>query len=209
MGKDTVDQDRDLKKDPPEISDEDIYQAMKEIPGYLDITPGDFKEVFKLAYRHARERLLRTVTAREIMTRDVAWVRVDSPLPEVAALMAQRGVSGVPVVDGANRVAGVISEKDFLKAMSSGGITSFMGLLAARLGEGSCQGQSIGGRQAADLMSAPAVTVTEDTPVLDIIGLFKEKGINRAPVLDSQGRLTGIVSRGDLLELTRFEGSTP
>ena len=186
----------------PEISDDDIFAAMKEIPGYLDITPGDFKEVYVLAFRHAQERLLRRVTAREIMTRNVAWVKVDTPLPEVAALMAQRGVSGVPVLDAADRVVGVISEKDFLRSMSGGGITSFMGLVAARLGEGGCQGQSLGGRQAADLMHSPAVTVTEDTPIIEIINLFQEKSINRAPVLDAQGLLSGIVSRGDLLALT-------
>ena len=200
----------DQGKTAPEISDADIYAAMQEISGYLDITPGDFKEVYVLAYRQAQARLLRQVTAREIMTRDVAWVEVDTPLKEVAELMAQRGVSGVPVLDGADRVVGVISEKDFLRCMSGGGITSFMGLVAARLGEGGCQGQSLGGRQAADLMSAPAVTVAEDTPVLEIIKLFKEKGINRAPVLDTQGRLTGIVSRGDLLDLApRQAGGAP
>ena len=193
----------------PEISDADIYQAMKEIPGYLDITPGDFKEVYKLAFRHAQDRLLSGMQAREIMTRDVARVRKDAPVPEVAELMARRGVSGVPVVDEADRVVGVISEKDFLRCMSGGRITSFMGLVAARLGEGGCQGQSIGGQQAADLMSAPAVTITEDTPVREIIRLFQERAINRAPVLDSQDRLTGIVSRGDLLKLPSFGACTP
>lgn len=190
----------------PEIADEDIFAAMQEISGYLDITPGDFKEVYQLAWRHARERLLRTAQAREIMTRDVAQVKVDTPLKEVAALMARRGVSGVPVVDAADRVVGVISEKDFLKAMSAGGITSFMGVVAQCLQEKGCKALGIRQGQAADLMSAPAVTVAEETQVLEIIKLFKEKGINRVPVLDSQGRLTGIVSRGDLLDLEPFRG---
>lgn len=193
----------------PEIADEDIFAAMKEISGYLDITPGDFKEVYQLAWRHARERLLRTAQAREIMTRDVALVKVDTPLKEVAEVMARRGVSGVPVVDAADRVVGVISEKDFLKAMSSGGITSFMGVVAQCLQEKGCKALGIRQGQAADLMSAPAVTVAEETQVLEIIKLFKEKGINRVPVLDSQGRLTGIVSRGDLLELKLFSGGKP
>jgi CBS domain-containing protein len=64
--------------------------------------------------------------------------------------------------------------------------------------------------EAADLMSAPAVTVAEDTQALEIIKLFKEKGINRAPVLDARGRLSGIVSRGDLLKLDlRLAGGAP
>lgn len=179
---------------------------MKEIPGYLDITPGDFKEVYKLAFRHARERLFRSATTRGIMTRDVAAVKVDTPLKEVAVLMARRGVSGVPVVDAGGRVVGVISEKDFLRAMSSAGVTSFMGVVAQCLQEKGCKALGIRQGKAADLMSAPAVTVGEETRVLEIVKLFKEKGINRVPVLDSQGRLTGIVSRGDLLNLEPFRG---
>jgi CBS-domain-containing membrane protein len=190
----------------PEISDEDIFAAMKEIPGYLDITPGDFKEVYHLAWRHARERLLRAAKAREIMTREVAKVKADTPLKDVAVLMAQRAVSGVPVVDDANRVVGVISEKDFLRSMSAGGITSFMGVVAQCLQEKGCKALGIRKGKAADLMSTPAVTVAEDTQVLEIIKLFKEKGINRVPVLDTQGRLSGIVSRGDLLNLATFRG---
>ena len=46
-----------------EIKDEDILEAMQAIPGYLDITPGDFKEVYRLAFQHALERLSRAVTA--------------------------------------------------------------------------------------------------------------------------------------------------
>jgi CBS domain-containing protein len=189
-------------KPAPEISDADIFAAMQEIPGYLDITPGDFKEVYVLAFRHAQERLLRQVKAREIMTREVAWVKVDTPLREVAELMAQRGVSGVPVLDEADRVVGVISEKDFLKRMSSQGITSFMAVVAECLKDKGCKAVGIRGRQADELMNSPAIAVTEDTPVIEIMRLFKEKSINRAPVLDSQGRLSGIVSRGDLLDLT-------
>ena len=94
-----------------------------------------------------------------------------------------------------------ITEKDFLRAMSSGGITSFMGLVAARLGEGGCKAMSIRQGKAADLMSAPGGDGGGRDPVLEIMKLFREKGINRVPVLDAQGRLAGIVSRGDLLEL--------
>jgi CBS domain-containing membrane protein len=202
----TTDQERTA----PEISDDDIYAAMREIPGYLDITPRDFKEVYLLAYRQAQERLLRQVTAGEIMTRDVAQVRVDTPLQEVAELMAVRQISGVPVLDAASRVVGIISEKDFLGSMSSQGVTSFMAVVAGCLRDKGCKAVGIRGRQAEDLMSSPVFTVMEDTPVLEIIRLFKEKSINRAPVLDPQGRLAGIVSRGDLLDLApRQTGGAP
>ena len=83
----------------PDISDGDIYEAMKEIPGYLDITPADLKEIYRHAFRHARERINRPVKAAAIMTRIVHHVRVDTPLKEVAELMARRRISGVPVLD--------------------------------------------------------------------------------------------------------------
>ena len=63
-----------------EIKDEDILEAMRNIPGYLDITPGDFKEIYRLAFQHALERLGRAVTAAEIMTTDVVAVKPDTPL---------------------------------------------------------------------------------------------------------------------------------
>ena len=83
-----------------EIKEEDILEAMRAIPGYLDITPGDFKEVYRLAFQHALERLSRAVTAAEIMTTDVVTVKPDTPVAEVAAAMGRRGVSGVPAGGG-------------------------------------------------------------------------------------------------------------
>jgi CBS-domain-containing membrane protein len=95
---------------PTEISDEDILKAMKEMEGYLDITPGDFKEIYLHAYEHALKRLLRAVPAKEVMSKAVAAVDVDTPLKDVAGIMASRGVSGVPVLDQNRAVVGVISE---------------------------------------------------------------------------------------------------
>src|SRR4030067_435205 len=102
-----------------DISEEDIYEAMKEIRGYLDITPGDFKEIYKLTYRHAFNRLARSIKARDIMTKDVSFVTRATPLKEVAKLMAREKISGVPVIDADKKVLGVISEKDFLAHMGT------------------------------------------------------------------------------------------
>lgn len=184
-----------------ELSDDDIFAAMKQLSGYLDITPQDFREVYHLAYRHAGERLLTALKARDLMTPEVAVVRPDTPLVEVATVMAARRVSGVPVVGEDGLVLGIISEKDFLVNLGSPGITSFMGLLAECLRTKKCQ--AIGGRaqKAEDLMTAPAVTVSEDASLVEIVRIFTARGINRVPVTDSQGRLRGIVSRGDLLKI--------
>jgi CBS domain-containing membrane protein len=190
----------------PELEDEDILEAMREISGYLDITPGDFKEVYRLAYRQALERLSRAVTAKEIMTREVVSVATDTPLPEVAEAMGQRGVSGVPVLDQAGKVAGFISEKDFLTQMGVLEPKNFMSLVARCLKSKGCVALPIKKQKAEDIMSSPAVTVGEDTPVKEIAAICTEKGINRVAVTDSQGRLRGIVSRGDIVKATMLGG---
>lgn len=98
---------------PIDMSDEDILNAMKSIPGYLDITPGDFKEIFGYAYRHAVDRIVRSLLAKDVMTANVISVTLDTSLKETAVKMAAHGISGVPVIDDRKTVAGVISENDF------------------------------------------------------------------------------------------------
>ena len=82
---------------PLDISENDVLEAMKEIGGYMDITPGDARQIYRLAYRQALERLLRSAKAKDVMTRDVVSVTKETPLREVAGMMARWGISGVPV----------------------------------------------------------------------------------------------------------------
>ncbi|MEF8889677.1 MAG: hypothetical protein V5A14_06515 [Desulfohalobiaceae bacterium] len=81
--------------DPRNLSDKDILLAMKQISGYLDITPGDFKEIYVVAYSHASKRLLST-PASEIMTREVHFVREDQPVLDVADLWPVPRSPGFP-----------------------------------------------------------------------------------------------------------------
>jgi CBS domain-containing protein len=198
--------DRDKPERAPipgiEINDEDILEAMRAIPGYLDITPGDFKEVYRLAFAHALERLSRAVTAAEIMTTEVVTVAPDTPVAEVAAAMGRRGVSGVPVVDAENKVVGVISEKDFLTRMGVQDAKNFMSLVANCLKTKSCVGLPMEAALAADIMNSPAVTVAPATPVRDIATLLTKNSINRVAVTDPDGRLLGLVSRADIVRAT-------
>ena len=190
-----------------EIKDEDILEAMRAIPGYLDITPGDFKEIYLLAFQHALERLNRAVTAAEIMTTDVVAVTPETPVAEVAAAMGRRGVSGVPVVDAENQVVGVISEKDFLSRMGVKDAKNFMSLVAGCLMTKGCVALPIKYALAKDIMTSPAVTVAPDTSLRNLALLLTQKSINRVAVTDPSGRLLGLVSRGDIVQATMGRGA--
>jgi CBS domain-containing membrane protein len=182
-----------------DLTEADILEAMKTIPGYLDITPRDFKEIYLLAFRHAVSRLSRDVTAAEIMTPEVITVLEETPLAEVADAMGARGISGVPVVDHDGRVTGIISEQDFLSHMGVTGGQNFMTLAAAFLKSKGCLALTIKDQLARDIMTAPAITVTPDTSIKEIASLFASQKVNRVPVVGADGKIMGLVSRGDLL----------
>ena len=184
---------------PFDISDDDVLEAMKAIPGYLDITPGDFKVLYQKAFRLAIERLSGSVKARDMMTTPVVTAEKNTPSEEVARMMAQHNITGVPVVDK-KRVVGIITEKDFLFHLGNKSKTSFMDIIAHCLENKGCLAISMRRQKAEDLMSSPAITVYEDLPVAELADILTEKRINRVPVTDREGRLLGIVARTDIVQ---------
>ena len=185
------------------MSDEDIYAAMKEIPGYLDITASDFKELYAHSYRHALDRLITSVRAADIMTREVITVDLATPLHEVAARMASAGVSGVPVLDEEGKAAGVISERNFLRNMGADQ-ASFMAIVAACLLGKGCAALSIRKGSAADIMTSPVISIRPDSTLAEAAAALSRNKINRLPVLDGDGNLVGILSRNDLVRAHVF-----
>jgi len=194
---------------PKDISDEDIFKAMKEMEGYLDITPGDFKEIYRHAYEHALNRLLRALPAKEVMSKGVVAVDMDTPLKDVAEAMARRGISGVPVLDQNQAVVGVISERDFLNAFGPAGAKSFMEVLAICLAGTGCIAVTARKQKAKEIMTSPPICVREETAVSEIARLFAEKRINRVPVTDRNGKLVGIVSRADIVRYSFLYNPVP
>jgi CBS domain-containing membrane protein len=182
------------------LTDQDVYEAMKSIPGYLDITPRDFKELYCHAYRQAVERMSKSVLARDMMRKEVLFVSRDTPLDEVAGLMGRQGISGLPVTDDMGRVLGVISEKDFLSRMGEAGPKNFMTVIANCLRAKGCIALPIRAKKAGDIMNSPAVTVHESTPYSEVADLIAKREINRVPVTDAEGRLIGIITRNDLIK---------
>ena len=187
---------------PIEMSDEDILDAMKSISGYLDITPGDFKEIFSHAYRYAVERIAQSLIAKDAMTVEVIAVTSTTSLQETAATMAMHGISGVPVIDDRKAVVGVISEKDFLSQMGNNNTHSIMHVIVQCLSSKGCVAVPMCTGCAKDIMTSPAYTVVETTPIFEIASIFAEKNINRMPVLDKNGHLAGIVTRADIFRST-------
>ena len=183
---------------PVDISEHDVIKAMKLIEGYIDITPGDFKEVYQSAYAMAVERLLDSLTADKVMTRSVIFVDQEMTLVGAADLLADKQISGCPVVGSKGEVVGVVSEKDFLKEMGFGTTPSFMQLATHCLNSKSCMIRSLHNKTVGDIMTKPPITADPGMTIGAISTLFAEHQINRLPIVDKDGHPLGMVTRTDL-----------
>lgn len=134
----------------------------------------------------------------DVMTAGVLTLNPNNSIRHAVAIMRDNAISGLPVVDDAGEVVGMVSEGDLLRRAELGACF----IEAARHGWEHGDPSTFvhtHSWKVGDVMSAPAVTVTEDTPLSGIAELFLEKGIKRVPVL-RDGRLVGLVSRADLLK---------
>jgi CBS domain-containing protein len=140
------------------------------------------------------------LTVRDVMTSPVVTVRRDTPLKEVARLLIDNGMSGVPVVDASGDVVGVISEGDFL-IKEQGAVEVRHRRLARLLGESHAtlaQLEKVGARTAGEAMTEPALTIDPSRAIREAAAIMTSHQVNRLPVVD-HGRLVGIVTRADLL----------
>jgi len=135
---------------------------------------------------------------QEIMQRDVATVRPDTPLTEVVELLIRRRIKSVPVLDS-GRVAGIITGGDLLQRAGMGLRLSLQrSLPPAELAEGMRE-LAAQRKTAADVMSAPVTTVRADAKVAEAVQLMAHKRFKRLPVVNDECELVGIVSRLDVL----------
>src|SRR6516225_9296472 len=141
--------------------------------------------------------------ARDVMTTEVVTVGPDTPTGKIAELLLAKQISAAPVVDNNGAPIGMVSEGDLIgrdEAARQARRDWWLALLA----EGSSLHEDLVAslrspeRTARDVMSAPVVTVDQETYVGEIARLLATYRIKRVPVL-RDGRIVGIVSRADLL----------
>jgi len=129
----------------------------------------------------------------ELIHRDVVTIRPDATLTELAGLLLQHGISGVPVVDGEANVIGMVSVTDLLWLSDSVLATP------SELRESS-RWAGLEDRAVRDIMTPDAFGVGPEASLEDLLEFFSRTGLHRALVLDGR-KVVGIVSVTDLLEL--------
>ncbi|MCX5613224.1 CBS domain-containing protein [Streptomyces sp. NBC_00047] len=122
---------------------------------------------------------MRHRSVADLMTPTAVSVRRGTPFKEIARLLDEFDITVVPVVDESERPVGVVSEADLLRRRDGGS----------------------GATTASDVMTSPAITADPDWSVVRAARVMRKHSVKRLPVVDATGRLIGILSRSDLLQL--------
>ncbi len=112
--------------------------------------------------------------ARDIMTRTVHTISPEATVQDVAQLLSQKSMSGVPVIDKEGKIIGIVTESDIIGKVHRAGLC------------------------VADIMSPEIIFVDEETRVGEIAMLLVERNIKRVPVM-REGQLLGIICRADIV----------
>jgi len=139
--------------------------------------------------------------AHQIMTKDVITVTPHTTIEKAAKIMLQTHISGLPVVDDAGKLVGIVSERDFLRRSEIGTGRKRPAWLEFFMGPGHAAAEFVHerGRKVEDVMTPDPVTVDEETPLEELVRLMEKKDIKRLPVM-SGPTLKGIVTRSNLLQ---------
>jgi CBS domain-containing protein len=138
--------------------------------------------------------------AHQIMTRQVITVATGAAVLEAANIMLQNHISGLPVVDEAGKLVGIVSQGDFIRRVEIGTQRKRGRWLKFLLGPGKAASDFVHerGRKVAEIMTPDPCTVTEDATLEAIVQLMERNNVKRLPVMRGD-RLVGIVTRTNLL----------
>lgn len=149
-------------------------------------------------------------TVADVMTRDPITATPEMPLSEVIKILAEKRISGLPVVDQSGKLVGVISETDLMWQESGVTPPAYIMLLdsviylenPARYERDlhKALGQTVG-----EVMNREPVTIAPDQSLREAARLMHESSIQRLPVLDAAGHVVGILTRGDIVRAMAAE----
>jgi CBS domain-containing protein len=139
--------------------------------------------------------------AHQIMTKDVITVTPHTSIEDAAKIMLRTHISGLPVVDDAGKLVGIVSESDFLRRSEIGTGRKRPTWLQFLIGPGRAAADFVHerGRKVEDVMTENPITVGEETSLEELVRLMEKKGIKRLPVMSGDS-LRGIVTRSNLLQ---------
>jgi len=150
----------------------------------------------------------------EIMTANIATVAPETPIAEVARLMSESGISGVPVINSATgELIGMITEMEMIERQAKFEMPTYARVLDATFVIAEKDSEEklarILASTAGELMQTTVYSIREDATIEEVASLMFERKVNPVPVISVEDRLIGIISRSDIVRLMAADFTEP
>jgi len=139
--------------------------------------------------------------AKDIMTKKVITVSKDATLAELAKLLIKNKISGVPIVDKREELVGIVTEADLIiKESNLSFPLSFSFAFLESYESYTKSTKEYLETRVEEVMSTNVKTAREDMPISKVVNIMINNNINRLPILNNDGKLTGIITRADIIK---------
>jgi len=180
------------------FSSTDLNQALQHMHTYIDVSTEDLKQIYSHASLIAHQRQLSDLQCQDLMKHHIVAVEFGDYLDVTWSLMQQHNIKSIPVIDRAQRLAGIISVGDFKQAAAQYDGESMeerLKNLIKRDGDLNSSKPEVVGQ----LMSSPVFSLPEHTPVSEAIAIFSHHNISHIPITNHENRLAGMLPRSRVL----------
>jgi CBS domain-containing protein len=149
------------------------------------------------------------LVAKDIMTKDLVTVSPDMEIVKAAKILLDKGINGVPVVEG-GKLVGILCQSDLIAQQKKLPVPSVFTLLDGFIPLGSTKQfekafQKIAATTVADAMTPNPVTADPETSIEEIAALMVDRNFHTLPIVE-KGKLVGVVGKEDVLR-TLMQGS--
>ena len=180
-------------------ADTDLDEALARYNQVLDISRDDLQTLLAETQLRAYDRKLTELRCEDIMSRQLVTVEFGTPLQEAWALLRERGIKALPVVDRSMRIAGIITLADFLRAaeldLHEGFDEKLRKLIRNTRRSHSSKPEVVG-----QIMTRNVRVASMQRHLVDLVPLFGSTGHHHLPIIGPGERLVGMITQSDLVQ---------
>jgi len=180
----------------PHLTQADLETARTQLDTYIDVMDEELLKLLRFATHNMHQRRLGELRCRELMLPKPLCAVFDSSLDEVWGWFQQHRLTAVPVIDQAYHVIGIITLKDFIHHAAAFPQPTLELRIKALI-----QGASGKGKVVGQLMTSPVIAARESDKVAELLPLLDNRHIHHIPIVDANGKLTGLLSRSEIVAI--------
>lgn len=177
-------------------ADADLDAVLARYNQVLDVSRDDLQALLEQMKWQAYQRKLAGIRCADIMSRDLVTVTHSTPLEHAWALLRERRIKALPVVDADFRIVGIVTLADFMRAAELEGYQGMDAKLRKLLGAIGPSGKP---PVVGQIMTRQVRVASEQRYLVDLVPLFGGTGHHHIPIIADDGRLTGIITQSDMV----------